>query len=288
MRVYLKTVCQWQPDGSLKLLLEESDSFEYSGLVTYCGGGKGAPSPPPPPDYVGAAKQQQLSQMTSQYTPYGSNVYSAQPGSPSGYRSDITLAPQAQQTLDQQMQLSNQMGGLAEGQVGNVNRTYGTPMDLSSVQGVADKAYGAMTARLDPQWAARTQQVETQLRNQGLVPGDEAYTNAMRDYNNARNDAYQQANLGAISTMPQTYQLGLAQYEQPLNQLNAIRTGAQIQNPQFTQQPGANYLGAAGMQNQYDMGLYNSRVGTQNSMMSGLFGLGAAGVGLGSKFLFAA
>ena len=237
---------------------------------------KSAPSAPPAPDYSAAAAQTQKSQMSSQYTPYGSQVYSADPNSPSGYQSNITLAPQAQQTLDTQMGLSNQLGNLAQGQVGNVNTS---PMDLSSVQGIADKAYGAMTSRLDPQWAARDQSQEAALRNQGLVAGDQAYDSAMRDYNNAKNDAYQQANLGAIQTMPQTYQLASSAYNQPLNYLNAIRTGAQIQNPTFQQTPGANYSSAAGQQAQYNQGLYNSQVGSNNSMMSGLFGLGASGLG---------
>lgn len=275
MRVYTKAIYRWQPDGSLALIPEESESFDYEGPVSAC---KSAPSAPPTPDLSGAAKQTALSQMSNEVTPYGERLFSPSATAPSGFQSNITLAPQAQQTLDQQMQLSNQMGNLAEGQIGNVNKTYGTPMDLSSVQGVADKAYGAMTARLDPQWNARQQQQETQLRNQGLVPGGEAYTNSMRDFSNARNDAYQQANLGAISTMPQTYQLATSQYQQPLNQLNAIRTGAQIQNPQFSPPlPGANYLGAAQSQAQYNQGLYNSQVGQANSFNSGLFGLGAAG-----------
>jgi hypothetical protein len=41
-------------------------------------------------------------------------------------------------------------------------------------------------------------------------------------------------------------------------------------------------LGAAQAQNQYGMGLYNSQVGQQNSMMGGLFGLGGA---LGSAYM---
>lgn len=240
---------------------------------------KDSPSPPPAPDYAGAAVAQQKSQMSSQYTPYGSQVYSQDPNSPSGYQSTISLAPQAQQTLDSQMNLSQNLGNLANQQLGQVNQQYSQPFDQSSVQQTADKAYGAMTARLDPQWQHNEEMQKSQLANQGLVPGGEAYDNAMRDFNNAKNDAYQQANLGAIQTMPQTYQLGLSQYEQPLNQLNAIRTGAQVQNPQFSAQPGANLSGAAQSSGQYNQGLYNSQVGQQNAMTSGLFGLGAAALG---------
>jgi hypothetical protein len=135
-----------------------------------------------------------------------------------------------------------------------------------------------MTSRLDPQWQHQEDMQKTQLANQGLAPGGEAYTNAMRDFNNAKNDAYQQAKLGAISTMPQTYQLVSSTYNQPLNTLNALRTGAQVQNPQFSSTPGANYLGAGQLQGQYDMNNYNQRVSQQNAMTQGLFGLGSAGL----------
>ena len=250
---------------------------------------KDSPSPPPPPDYKGAAEATALSQKTSQYTPYGNLVYSSDTSSPSGYKSTINLAPEAQQTLDTQMGLSREMGDITRGQLPGVAQQYGTPMDLSSVPQIADKAYETMTARLDPQWERRESAERTRLANQGLVPGGEAYGNAMTDLNQARNDAYQQANLGAISTMPQTYQMANAAYNQPLNIMNALRTGAQIQNPQF-QSPGAgtNYMGAAQGQNAYDLGLYNTGVGQANSFNSGLFSLGSAGLGAYGAYLGAA
>lgn len=244
--------------------------------------GKDSPSPPPAPDYAGAAVAQQKSQMSSQYTPYGNQIYSPDANSPSGYRSDISLAPQAQGTLNSQLDLSGNLGRLAQGQLNNVNQQYSQPMDLSSVQKVADQSYTDQTSRLDPQWNQRKQQFDQQMANQGISAGGEAYDNASRDFGQQRNDAYTQARQQATANMPQTYQLANSIYQQPLNQLNAIRTGAQIQNPQFSTTPGANMLGAAQSQSGYNQGLYNSQVGQQNSMMGGLFGLGGA---LGSAYM---
>lgn len=57
----------------------------------------------------------------------------------------------------------------------------------------------------------------------------------------------------------------------PLNELNALLTGAQVQNPQFEgyntqgQTSGANYLGAANAQGQYDMNAYNQQVASTNA-----------------------
>lgn len=195
------------------------------------------------------------------------------------YESRIDLDPRAQKVLDTQMDLSGQMGQMALGQMPQLQDQYSKPMDLSSVGQVADKAYGAMTSRLDPQWQQREGMEHQRLANQGLSPGGEAYDSAMRNFGNQRNDAYQQANLGAIQTMPQTYQLASAAYNQPLNTFNAMRSGAQVQNPQFQQQgPGTNYLGAAGLQGQAGQQQYGTQVGQYNAMMNGLFGLGGAGI----------
>jgi len=225
-----------------------------------------AGSPPPAPDYKGAAEATGRSQQVSQYTPYGSQVYSADPTSPSGYRSDITLSPDAQGALDTQMGLSKEMGTLAQEQIPGVREQYSQPMDQSSVQDIANKSYEAQTSRLDPQWNQREDQTRTRLANQGLMSGGEAYGNEMRDFNAARNDAYQQANLASIATMPQTYQLASSTYNQPLNTLNALRTGAQIQNPQFGQGLAAtDYSGATKAAGQYAGNIYNQDVAQANS-----------------------
>ena len=258
-------------------------------------------SPPAAPDYAAAAQQTaagnlqnsiaaQQGSMVNQNTPYGSLNYQ-QTGNWAGtnnpqYTSNINLNPTGQALLDYANQSAMGLGALQNGAVGQVADTMSKPMDQSSVQATADQAYKNYTSRLDPQWAAKTNSQENALVNQGLRPGMEGYDNAMRDFNASKNDAYTQANTAAIGTMPQTYQLASAQYMQPLNALNALRTGSQVTNPQFgntpQQQavPGANMAQAAASQGAYNQGLYNTQVGQQNSMMGGLASLGAAGMGM--------
>ena len=260
-----------------------------------------SPSPPPAPDYTGAAtataagnvqaaQQAQQANMVNQYTPYGNLIYSQDPtsrfssGNPS-YSSNIDLSPTGAALLGQQNNVSLGLGNLTQGALGQVGNTMSKPMDQSSVQATADQAYKNYTSRLDPQWQHNQDMTESQLVNQGLRPGTEAYDNAMRDFNNAKNDAYTQANTAAIGTMPQTYQLASAQYNQPLNTLNALRTGSQVTNPSFSNSTpqqqttsGANLLGATQAQGQYDQGLYNQQVATQNNQNSGL--MSAAGTAL--------
>lgn len=244
----------------------------------------GKPSGPQSPNYTQAAGATAAQNRVSQYTPYGNSVYTTsgtdQYGNPEHIRQDISLAPQTQQALDSQLALSSGLGDIAQGQLPGVEQQYSQPMDLSSVQQVSDKAYDTLKARLDPDWQQRESMQKTQLANQGLVPGGEAYDNAMRTFNQGRNDAYQNANLASIQLMPQTYQLASSQYMQPLNTLNALRTGAQVQNPQFGSTPqGANYLTAQQAQGLFDVNKYGVQAGGYNNMMGGLFGLGAAYLG---------
>ena len=253
---------------------------------------KDSPSQPAAPNYeaaaqatasgnIEAAREATRANRVNTYTPYGSQTYSqADPNDPaSAWRSDITLTPEAQRALDSQLGFSSQMGDLGSQQLEQV-QAQGQP-DYSSVQDVQDAAYKAQTDRLDPQWEQRQQATETQLRNQGLVPGGEAYTNAMRDFNSGRNDAYSSARTAAINTAPQTYTMATDIYNQPLNRFNAFRSGTQVQNPTFNQAPqqpnagGANLSGATAQQGAWDQGIYNAGVGSANSFNGGLMSAGA-------------
>ncbi len=248
------------------------------------------PATPPTPDYAGSAAATaagnkentvaaQQGSMVDQFTPYGSLTYQSRGATEQGnpvYSANYNLNSAGQQLLNNLNNTQLGLSGLQQGAENRVAGTFSQPMDQSSVQQTADQAYKNYTARLDPQWQHNEDMQKTALANQGMVAGGEGYDNAMRDFNNSRNDAYTQANTAAINTMPQTYQLAAAQRNQPLNELNALMTGSQVTNPQFSAQPGqqaapgANFLGAAQAQGQYDQGLYNSQVGQANSFNSGL------------------
>lgn len=263
-------------------------------------GSKGS-SAPATPDYTGAAQAtaagnlQATEAATSanrinQYTPYGSLKYSQTPtynadgtlNKDAGWNSTINLSPTGQALLDQQNKTSTDLGNLQNTATERVAQTEAQPMDLSSVGAVQAAAQKAQTDRLDPLWAQNTQLQQSQLANQGLEPGTAAYDDAMRSFNVGKNDAYSQAIQAGINTMPQTYQLATATRNQPLNELNAIRSGAQVQNPQFTNAPqqattsGPNYSQAAAQTYGSNLNTYNAQTGNQNSMMGGLFGLGSA------------
>jgi hypothetical protein len=165
-----------------------------------------------------------------------------------------------------------------------VNQATSQPFDLGSANDAVNKAYSNITPRLDDRFKREGEQLDTKLVNQGLRPGTEAYDNAMKDFNYGKNDAYTQASTQAMNFAPQTFQLDTAARNQPLNELNALRTGSQVTNPQFSNVPqqqttaGPNLSGATQAQGQYNTGLYNQQQAGNNNFMNGLFSLGSAAI----------
>lgn len=258
---------------------------------------KDSPSPPPAPDYTGAAQATAAGNIeaaraatkanrVNQSTPYGSITYQQNPGDQDLWSSNISLTPTGQQLLDAGNQSALGLAGMQGQALNRVGSSLSQPFDYNSVGQLADQSYADQTARLDPQWTRNEDQLRTRLANQGVVAGGEAYDNEMRNFNQARNDAYTQARQAALATMPQTFQLSSSLRNQPLNELNALRTGSQVTNPTFTPIPqqqttaGPNLLGAAQAQGQYDQGLYNANVAQNNAFMSGLMGIGGTIAGL--------
>ena len=109
-------------------------------------------------------------------------------------------------------------------------------------------------------------------------------------YNQAQNQQFNQglassqfANTAQQQSMAQ--QLGL--YNQPLNQITALMSGSQIQNPTFQGYQGANVAAAptfagAQAQGQYNQGLYGQQMAGYNAQTAGLGALaGAAGTAAG-------
>lgn len=214
-------------------------------------------------------------------------------GDPDSWSSNVSLSPAQQQLLDRQNQTSIGLSNLEDKGLGYVQNMLNSPFDESKLPSQAinpgQTAQDAILSRLEPTWNAKQAAMETQLANQGIAQGTEAYTNGMRDFNNARNDAEMQAALQGISAGQQARQQAFQEQSflrnEPLNTLNAVRTGAQVTNPTFTNVPqqqttrGADILGATQAEGNWNLGNYNSQVASNNSFNSGLMNLaGTAGM----------
>lgn len=290
--------------------------------------GKSSPAAPAAPDYVGAAKQQGVENVETArvqarlnnpntYTPYGTQLVSYEGDQPTITQ---TLNPEAQKTLEEQQKTQYQLASLSgkgadlASNVLDKSFSFGGPnvqtsLDLSNVAKMPVNAgttgQEAIMSRLEPSLAKNRVSTETQLINQGLRPGTEAYDNAIQLLGQQENDARTQAALQGInldtSANAQGYnqalqgaqfgntaqQQALAQAIQnrqmPLNEITALMSGSQIQNPQFQAYSGSNIaaapiFGATQAQGQYDQNTYNQQVATQNANTAGLYSLAGAGV----------
>ena len=284
---------------------------------------------PPTPDYAGAAVAQGAANVESArataklsnpniYTPYGTQLVS--------YDGDVptvrqTLTPTAQKTLEAQQGVDLSLSNLAQKGTGIASNvldkpfSFGGPdvqtsLDLSNVAKMPVNAgmtgQEAIMSRLEPSLARQRTSTETNLINQGLRPGTEAYDNAIQLLGQQETDARTQAvlqglnldigaNAQAYNQALQSGQFGntaqqqaLAQAIQsrqmPLNEINALMSSSQIENPQFGAYSGANVAPApvfagAQAQGQFEQNKYNQQVAQNNAMTQGLFSLAGAGAG---------
>ena len=287
---------------------------------------------PPAPDYVGAAYAQGAANVDAArasaklsnpnvYTPYGSQTVT--------YNGDIptvtqSLTPTSQKTLDAQQAVQYQLANLGQKGTGIASNVLDKPFNFGGpavqtsldTSGIAKMPVNAGTtgqqaimARLEPSLAKQRVSTETQLINQGLRPGTEAYNNAIQLLGQQENDARQQAVLqglnldigsnaqgfnqalqgGQFGNVAQQQALAEAiqQRQMPLNEISALMSGSQIQNPQFGAYAGSNVTpapiaNATAQQGAYAANAYNQQVAQDNALTSGLFSLGGAALGVPS------
>jgi hypothetical protein len=269
--------------------------------------GKSA-SAPPPPDYSGAAKETAAGNLeaaraniaanrVNQYTPYGSLEYKVSGEDPYGnptWSATQSLSPTQQQLLDYQNQSSLGLGQLAGKGLGYVSNMLDTPFDTSQLPTTGfnpSQSYqDAYMQRLAPQIEQGQEALDVKLANAGIPVGSEAYRRAQVAQGQRVNDLLAAATTQGFGVGQQARQQGLQEQaylrNEPLNTLNAVRTGSQVQGPTFVNPAmqantaGADILGATQMGYNAQMGAANAQNAANNQMTQGLFGLGAAAIPL--------
>ena len=188
----------------------------------------------------------------------------------SGLQNSVNNAGTIQSTVDNnanQIQTNananQQAGGLASGLNNSASIQTNLGLDPTLLnQQATDALYKANTQYLDPQFAQSQAKMESQLANQGITRGSEAYNNAMQNFNNQKQQAYSDARNQAIGQGTAAAQglfgMGLQ--------------GAQFGNTSLGQQFGQNVTAqqlanaSAGQNNanaQTNMGLTNAALGQQ-------------------------
>jgi hypothetical protein len=265
-----------------------------------------AASAPAAPDYSAAAQQTAQGNLeaaraataanrVNQVTPYGSLNYAVTGADPYGnptWTATQSLAPAQQQLLDYQNRTSLGLGNLTDKGLSYVSNMLDNPFNTSALPSTGfnpSQTYqDAYMQRLAPQIAQSQEALDVKLANAGIPIGSEAYRRAQMNEAQRVNDLRLGATTQGFGVGQQARQTALQEQaflrNEPLNTLNAVRTGSQVTGPQFvnsSQQAttaGPDLLGAAGMQYNAQMGDFNSKVAQQAAFNEGLMGLGGAGI----------
>jgi hypothetical protein len=132
----------------------------------------------------------------------------------------------------------------------------------------------AIMRRLQPQMAQSAEANTAQLANQGIVPGTQAYDNAMRTFQQGQNDLLTSAQIQGMNTGLQAQQLQGTQ----AGQIKSLTTPNLINAPTQAAVAGPDYMGAVGSQTAAEIAANNARLGQQTANTQGLYGLGSAGI----------
>lgn len=228
-----------------------------------------------------ALTQQQIN-MVNQNTPDGSLTYN-QTGNSSfvdstgktvytpTYTATTTLSPQQAAIKAQTDKASLNLGTIASERSAFLKDYLAKPFDVNAE--TEKKLYDMGASRLDPRFETQRDQLSTRLVASGIRPGTAAYDQQMQEFENTRNDAYNQL---ALTGRQQAFNEATYERAQPLNEISALMSGAQVQQPGFVNTPSANVGGVdyTGLVNSN----YQAKVQNQNAMMGGLFGLASAGI----------
>jgi hypothetical protein len=269
-----------------------------------------APSAPDAPDYAGAASQTAAGNLAAarqataanrvnQYTPYGSLEYKINPesqwdiyGNPT-WSSTQNLAPEQQQLLNIQNQTSLNLGNLQNQGLKYVENMISKPFDTSGLAQTGinpgETMQDSIMRRLQPQIEQSREAFDVKMANQGIPVDSEAYRRAALTQSQKENDqltsaVVQGTNTGLAANQQGFGQLGYIRNE-PINTLNAIRSGSQVTNPSYMSNipqqattAGPDMLGASQMGYNAQMGNFNAQQAAQQNFNSGLMGLGSAGI----------
>lgn len=213
-----------------------------------------------------------------------------------GWEQTMNLTPQAQAALDQQLALNQKFGETANAGFDSVRQLFENPgLDTSMLPAraidVGKTAQEAIMSRLQPQLAQQEEALRARLANQGITLGSDAYGRENTIQGQRANDLMLQAALQGINLDQQNRASALQEQaylqDRPLNLINALRTGNQVQNPQFqgfsnqTTTAGPDLLGANQAQYQAAISANNAAGAGMTGLLSGLTDVAGLGIKAG-------
>ena len=206
-----------------------------------------------------------------------------------------TLSPQQQALLDKNTNLSSGLLDTAQQGLNYAQNVMAHPgVDQSQLAQVGinpgENYSDAIMRRLGPQMQEQQQAFDAKMANQGVMPGTAAYDAAYRNFTQGQNDQRTSAITGGMNVGLNANQQGFQQAAynqmQPINVINALRTGSQVQAPNYVnsaqmQNPGgADILGATQAGYNAQLAQSNANNAANSGFMGGLMNLASTGAKL--------
>lgn len=216
----------------------------------------------------------------------------------------VSLTPEQQSALDAQQKLQQGRSEFAQSLLGGAQQAFSSPLNYGALPALPDAeatrsqaidaSFSQARSRLDPMWSQRGDALKASLLNSGFSEGDAGFKSAMGEFERDRNDAYNSAMNSAIGSGAQAAQqmfgMGMGQRQQalaeaiqkremPLNELNAMLNGQQVNMPgqpgvaQASPFRGVDYSGAANTTYQQGLDAYSMQQAQKQAEMNGWMSL---------------
>lgn len=190
------------------------------------------------------------------------------------YKAVQTLSATQQAIKDRADTAQLNLAGLLQSQTGKFQGILDEPFSLDN-QEVEDSILSRMGHRVDKQIARDRENQEADMLARGIRPDSDAYAAFKRSQGEKENDF---RNSLYINARQQAVNEKLTERNQPFNEFAALLSGAQVDQPNFVNTPGANLANVdyAGLVNQ---GYQNKLAAAQqknqslNQALGGMFGV---------------
>lgn len=258
-----------------------------------------APTPPDPKEVaaaqtgtnIGTAIAEGVLNRTNQVTPYGALNYdqsgtykytdptTGQSYDLPQYTATQTLSPTQQGILDQTQGAQTNLAATANERSGFLKDYLAKPfsLDNSAVEG---RLFDLGREQLDPVFAKSQQDLEQSLANRGIKQGSAEYSRSLDEFNKSKGSSYNDLLLRGHATATNDL---LTERNQPINEIDALLSGSQVQQPSYVNAPQSNlptvdYAGLVNDNYSAQMQQYLAKQQGRQQMLGGLFGLGAAAI----------
>lgn len=233
---------------------------------------------------------------------------------PDKWSSQIELSDTGQKLLDADSRARLGLAGLQDEAMGRVSSALATPFDTSGIPAQIydigadtgmdswNKYSDLLMQRINPDLNAQQTALETKLANQGLTAGSEGWKTQLDQFGKQRNDANIAAQLAGAQLQGQMFNQALQNAnlsnqgrsqelqtratlrQMPLNELQALRSGAAVTNPTFSapgqqgQTSGPDLMGASQASYNAQLGNVNAQNAAAAQTNSQIGSLAAAGL----------